>query len=698
MVEGYLKDPGGLLGRAPELAKVARANKAVAAALARGDAHGVYRSLRWERFRGRLGAHKAAADQLLAHRRLFIVPIKGAPTLSTVNGIGGSLYGGSERDQDGTYVATHFAVLVFIPVFPVAQYLVQDGDGAKGKSWYFLGKVPMSAPVWLWNRLVVASVFAAMGLGAFQAFYSSRHHEIHFVNGLPGAVHVIAGEEETDIPPHARQVLTLPVGPQAVRVTASGRDVETGSVEVKAGSEVHVWNILGAAPVVRETVYYAQKNAKAPDAPPQSYCGVTNIVMPPADYVFTDPPATLSMPETQQIAAKQAVLLAPGTLDWCLGAFAKPGKAAAAEALAKGLVALDDSVGSDLTAISVVRLASTPASALPFAKQALVRHPDAVDVHRVYQNIAQEAGQQTALLEEYRARRDSSPDSPDAAYLYARLLPRVGQMDDVRALLSRFPDHVPINRLAAFAFVRSLEFNEALPVIERIHALDKEEWLGFLEENVAALAALGRGDDARRVASEGFAASEGESQMRMAALVSWLGIPDSPGEALVRRAPNRTPDEVMDWRHRYWLVNGDSAKPRGAVQRLQYAAHFQPGDALAQLTTMKVEEISEVGPEILVLLEGEALRGRNAPASAKIEKSLEVNGLPQEDMKAYLTGGAWTDGVDEMPLSFHAALHAARARAGLGPVGERKRLLDLANQCDPIGGFTRMALRAWPSV
>ena len=39
MTETYLKDPGGLLARAPELEAVARADRAVAAALARGDAH-----------------------------------------------------------------------------------------------------------------------------------------------------------------------------------------------------------------------------------------------------------------------------------------------------------------------------------------------------------------------------------------------------------------------------------------------------------------------------------------------------------------------------------------------------------------------------------------------------------------------------------------------------------------------------------
>ena len=272
-------------------------------------------------------------------------------------------------------------------------------------------------------------------------------------------------------------------------------------------------------------------------------------------------------------------------------------------------------------------------------------------------------------------------------------------MDDVRQLVARFPDHVAINRLAAFALVRSLDFKEALPVLERIKSLDKEEWLSFVEEHVAALAALGRRADALQVANEGFIATEGERQLRMAALVSWLGAPESPGEALLAKATtNQSPDLKMQWRLRYWTAKADAAIPKGAVARLQYAAHFQPKDALDQISAMKVEDISEVGAEVLVLLDGEALRNHNAGAAAKLEKTFDLIGLPPEGVKAYLTGGAWTESVDEMPLYLHAALHAARARGGLGPVLERQRLIDLARQCDPVGGFTRKALEAWPSV
>jgi len=637
-------------------------------------------------------------DQILSHRRLFIAPIKGTPTLSTVNGIGGSLYGSSDQDKDGTYIATHFLVLIFLPIFPLAQYLVSDAKEAKGKSWYFVGKVPMSTPVWLWNRLVVASVFAAMGVGAFQAYYWSSHHEVHFVNGLSKPVHIKAGEREVDVAPRSRQVLSLPTGTLPLRVTATGKDIETGTLSVEAGTHIHIWNVLGAAPVVKDTVYYTANNVKPPETTPSVHCAETNIVIPSADYVFVEPPATLSMPENQSMTTRQAVLLAPGDLSWCLGAFAKPGKGAAAEALAKGLVALDESLDSLQTAATVMRVASKPEGALPLIRQALTREPDSLDLHRLFQITAKEAGQDQTLVDEYRARREASPDSADAAYLHLRLLPRLGKMDDVIQAAARFPDHAMLNRLAGFVLVRSLSFKEAAAALDRMKELDRDIWLDSAEEHVATMAALGRTDDAQKIAREAFEGLEGDRKLGMAAVVSWLGGPESPGEALLGKSPGETPDDRMLWRLRYWTAQQNAAIPKGPVARLLFTSRYQPVDALTQVAAMKPEDISAVGVEVAVLLEGEALRTKNERAISKIDQTLDLMGVPQARIKAYLTEGAWSEDVDEMPLPLHAALHAARARgAQLSPL-ERKRLLDLARQCDPVGGFTRRALAGWPSV
>ena len=63
-------------------------------------------------------------------------PIRQAPSLRTVNGIGVTLYGSSDHRPDGSYMATYYFVVLAIPVFPIARYrVIPTGGGYR-----FLGK------------------------------------------------------------------------------------------------------------------------------------------------------------------------------------------------------------------------------------------------------------------------------------------------------------------------------------------------------------------------------------------------------------------------------------------------------------------------------------------------------------------------------------------------------------------------------
>ena len=65
-----------------------------------------------------------------------VVPVELPPGLLVVNSIGTTLFAGRRR-PDGTRVGTVIFVFLFIPLFPIAQYVVQD---APGGGYYFLGK------------------------------------------------------------------------------------------------------------------------------------------------------------------------------------------------------------------------------------------------------------------------------------------------------------------------------------------------------------------------------------------------------------------------------------------------------------------------------------------------------------------------------------------------------------------------------
>ena len=69
-------------------------------------------------------------------------PIAGPPSMTTVNGIGTSLYGSRDHDAEtGTYIKTHVFCILFLPIFALKAYRVADAQ----PGWFFLGRVPLSA-------------------------------------------------------------------------------------------------------------------------------------------------------------------------------------------------------------------------------------------------------------------------------------------------------------------------------------------------------------------------------------------------------------------------------------------------------------------------------------------------------------------------------------------------------------------------
>ncbi|MEX8516930.1 MAG: hypothetical protein AB3X44_00250 [Leptothrix sp. (in: b-proteobacteria)] len=67
-----------------------------------------------------------------------LTQIDSAPSLYTINGCGVTLYGNTDHDPDsGSYMATYYFVLIFIPIFPICRYRVISTDE---KNYRFLGK------------------------------------------------------------------------------------------------------------------------------------------------------------------------------------------------------------------------------------------------------------------------------------------------------------------------------------------------------------------------------------------------------------------------------------------------------------------------------------------------------------------------------------------------------------------------------
>src|SRR5687768_3016473 len=119
-------DPRGYLKLAPELAAIAERDADVARAMAEGSGRRLHQALR-RRLRSSGGEphQKPELEALLANRRLFLDPAS-APPLFTWWGIGTTLHGKSDEAPDGTSIATLSISVLFVPLFPLAQYLVRN--------------------------------------------------------------------------------------------------------------------------------------------------------------------------------------------------------------------------------------------------------------------------------------------------------------------------------------------------------------------------------------------------------------------------------------------------------------------------------------------------------------------------------------------------------------------------------------------
>jgi hypothetical protein len=103
-----------------------------------------------------------------------MTPLRRPPTLQTINGIGTSIVGWRDLDEEtGTYVKTQVFTVLFLPLFALAAYRVAD---ATNGGWYFIGRVPLSGVARGWNCLVVLLILSLSGYGLWDHYTSSPYY------------------------------------------------------------------------------------------------------------------------------------------------------------------------------------------------------------------------------------------------------------------------------------------------------------------------------------------------------------------------------------------------------------------------------------------------------------------------------------------------------------------------------------------
>jgi hypothetical protein len=698
-------DPSGILARVPELEALST-DPGIHKAIERGSPRGVYRALFWARWLGRLRDEKSKkeASALLGNRRLFLEPLAGrAPVMSTINGIGTTIYGREEQGDDGAYVTTLFFVFFFVPIIPIGAYLVAD---AGGRSYRFYGKAPLGSVSYLWGLSLLLAASCAALFGMASTLWASQHATVYVFDGLPVPVVATIGGQTVQIAPDSHAAIVVGSGTQQVAITTlDGRPVEAGSIEARAGEDVLAWNVLGAAPLYLEQVVYGSSLYQPPTGPdPELACGRTDIHWGSVDYAFREPPSSIQMQSQYGTETHSHADVAPGGFRLCAALLASRRQYAEAVSLlthvASAMPPTDTMAVLEL-ADYVLRVGGQYEDTLPMLTSARMAMPNDVTVHRAYQDAMVAIGRRDEVRSEYEARATADPTSGDAAYLAVRLETHPGELDTYASLVQRFPDHGLLLRAYGYTLYDQHRCLEATEVWSRPAALVEGESMTL--PRAACLISLGRAAEAAQLvdettqrmpqAAETFAPAYvaaamagGASDPRL--VLSRADFSDDPGARMRATLQAGLPVD------RTQLSSLDG--PDRDLTEIFFVAALDPDRALALALTLPRTSIRQLPEPLFVLLYGEACRrDAQSPVAIALAAGSPLGPNRTDLLRTFVATGTENTEITELYPDVRAGAWVVRARATTNEE-ERVRLLARVPRDDVFGAWATRAMSGWP--
>ncbi len=371
---------------------------------------------------------KRRQQQYLDDTYLWLDPLGSAPSMHTVNGIGTMLYGNYKPNPDGVHIATLWFVFVFLPVFPIAAYVVRK---AGGNSWTFYAKAPLPPFARIW-RVGIGGVIAAaaIAIGAMVAWDSS-HAELWLYNGFEVPVQVSVEQDSFELAPHQiRKAGDYALGPVTIVSTPEGWTVPIEQVQPNLdllGDDELLYNIAGRASLVRGWVVYGPGSTRDDELlGTETFVPVGSV-----DYLLREPPMSKEVREGSSIV-DEVVYNAEDEVPFSVAAFFTQSMVSPDDAwrMLQARLAVNPGDREALALISTMKPSGDP-ELLAMGELARAGNPDDVEAHRLYQNcLGQE--QADAVRQEYLDLASEHADSAMYQYLAGRLLDDAGDEAEQR--------------------------------------------------------------------------------------------------------------------------------------------------------------------------------------------------------------------------------------------------------------------------
>ncbi|MHC4402499.1 MAG: tetratricopeptide repeat protein [Planctomycetota bacterium] len=307
---------------------------------------------------------------------------------------------------------------------------VQKSENGVGRPGSVLREPPKTAGrLWYW----AAGAAAVVGLAIFINNYAASRQTLHVVNRLPGPVTVTIDGQDESLTVGEKAVEEIPISEgdhQAVIRTAEGEE-STVDFEIRNslwgrffGNRVFILNPKGAADLEwQEAVYTAVPDPLA-EYPYKIYFGKEFLALDDIDYVFEEFPEQIKIPGKDSSVTKTGVnVLDVPTVEVMLRLSHEAGHTEMLS-YAEHRLTLDPNANTLLQFYSVLSTGTGESKRCrAFLEKRLSEEPVLIEWHRMYQETAENAGDEEAMISRYDQLLDESPNNSALLYLRGRLAP-----------------------------------------------------------------------------------------------------------------------------------------------------------------------------------------------------------------------------------------------------------------------------------
>ena len=563
-------------------------------------------------------------------------------------------------------------------------------------------------------------LLGGMGAAAFALVVGGRfvieHERVLFINGLDVPVQVAADGARFELPPGGSDERRLRTGLHEVDVRAGEARLAHDTLYVRPTAGLHVYNVLGAAPLYRQVVTYSSSpqadDGSAPSVLPLA--GKTFLQLGRVDFVLTEPPSRIEMRESDRGSSSRIRLgVAQGgwrmSLPWLIGTHHPAEANRLAQALHRALPETPDIepyvAGLAMSLEHQEGVASTVAAARAWRDS----QPDSDDAHRLWAHRMRRAGRNEEARAFYAAALAREPGSLLLATMLARTEPGPEATARLETLWKEHPGEPRVCWGLVIRYEREQRWKEALALLEAMEKGDPR-YPVFRETHARVLVTLGRREEAARRVAEQLLADGAERPgwddvLLYARLFGRSSSEEgAPLEELITRATQGEGEDVMHT----WLaaslgepvgrgapVGSEEASVLPMAVRMLTALTQGPEAAAGLCANVESAVFHRVGSEAGVLLAAEFERLGDSALAARTLAASDVP-LSYGELRDAVRGTRTVDSLEALDLPERAALHLVVARRLEAAGANADKAYALVKQHALLPGPVTVALEKWP--